>query len=99
LRRPDAAPGPAARQHPRLGLLLPDLGLDDKLRLVLRRRAKREDHVGQTRGGHPEIHRRIRRIDRRTADVRLYFGMVAAPILSTLFILSCLPSALLDFAI
>ena len=47
LRRADAAAGPAAAGHAALGLLLPDQRLDDELRLVLGRRAEREDHLGQ----------------------------------------------------
>ena len=54
LRRADAPPGPAARRRPALGLLLPDLRLDDELRLLLRRRPEREDHLGQARRRHPE---------------------------------------------
>ena len=34
-----------------LGLLLPDLGLDDVVRLVLGRDAEREDHLGQADRG------------------------------------------------
>ena len=46
---PDAASGPAPHGRPALGLLLPDQRLDDVLRLLLRRRAQREDHVGEAR--------------------------------------------------
>ena len=36
--------------HAALGLLLPDQRLDDELRLLLGRRAEREDHLGQALG-------------------------------------------------
>ena len=61
---------------PLLGLLLPDQRLDDELRLVLGRRAQREDHLGQARHRHAEVHHRVRRHDRRAADVRPRAGMV-----------------------
>ena len=35
------------RRSPALGLLLPDQRFDDELRVVFRRRAEREDHVGK----------------------------------------------------
>ena len=60
--------------RPALGLLLPDQRLDDELRLVLRRRAEREDHLGQARRRHAEVHHRVRRHDRRAADLRLRPG-------------------------
>ena len=59
-----------------LGIFLPDLRLDDQLRLVFRRGAERKDHLGQTRSDDAEIHRRIGRLDRRPADVCLYSGVV-----------------------
>ena len=55
---------------PRVGLLLPDQRFDDELRLVLRRRAEREDHLGQAVGRHAEVHHRVRCHDRRAADIR-----------------------------
>ena len=47
LRRPDAGAGSTDDGRPEVGLLLPDLRLDDQLRLLLRRRPQREDHLGQ----------------------------------------------------
>src|SRR5258707_971664 len=44
---------------------------DGELRVVLRRRAEREDHLGQAGRGHAEPRDRIGRVDRRTADVCL----------------------------
>ena len=41
-----------------LGLLLPDLRLDDLVRLVLGRDAKREDHLGQADREDPDVRRR-----------------------------------------
>ena len=77
LRRAHAAPGPAARRRAALGLLLPDHRLDHQLRLLLRRRAQRENHLGQARREHAEVHHRIRRLHRRAADVCLRSGLVA----------------------
>ena len=57
-------------ERPAVGLLLPDQRLDHELRLLLRRRAEREDHLGQARRRHAEVHHRERRDDRRAADVR-----------------------------
>ena len=54
LRRPDAASGPAAHERPAVGLLLSDQRFDDELRLLLRRRPQRKNHLGQTRQGHPK---------------------------------------------
>ena len=42
-------------ERPAVGLLLPDQRLDDELRLVLRRRAERENHLGQTRRRHAQV--------------------------------------------
>ena len=61
---------------PLLGLLLPDQRLDHELRLLLRRRAEREDHLGQARRRHAEVHHRVRRHHRRAADLRLRAGAV-----------------------
>ena len=48
-----------------------------RLRTVLLRcRSEREDHMGKTGPGYAEIHRRIRRYDRRTAYLRLRIGLV-----------------------
>ena len=49
---------------------------DNHLRLIFRRRPQRKNHLGQARSLNTEIHCRIGRFDRRTADVRLYFGLV-----------------------
>ena len=49
LRRADAAAGSEDAGRAALGLLLPDQRFDDELRLVLGRRAEREDHLGQAR--------------------------------------------------
>ena len=76
LRRADAAPGSAARERAAVGLLLPDLRLDHELRLVFRRRAQREDHLGQAGRDDAEVHRRERCVDRGAADVRLCAGVV-----------------------
>ena len=65
LRRADAAARPAAPRHAALGLFLSDQRLDDELRLVLGRRAEREDHLGQAVRFDPEVHHRVRRHDRR----------------------------------
>src|SRR6185503_8709809 len=70
LRRADAAARLAAPRYAALGLLLPDQRLDDELRLLLGRRPQREDHLGQALGLDPEVHHRVRRDDRRAADVR-----------------------------
>jgi deoxyhypusine synthase len=66
------------REHPRLGLFLPDIGFDHLVRLLLRRRAERKDHLGQARGIDTEIHHRIRRLDRRPADVCVRAGVVGS---------------------
>ena len=70
LQRPDV---------PVWALLLPDHRLDHELRLLFRRRAQREDHLGQARHRHAEVHHRERRQHRRAADVRDDPGGVAPP--------------------
>ena len=57
-------------RRPALGLLLPDQRLDDELRVVFGRRPEREDHLGQARHRHTEVHHRVRRDDRRAARLR-----------------------------
>ncbi len=74
---PMLAPGPAARACAALGLLLPDQRLDHELRFVLRRRAEREDHVGQARHRHAEVHHRVGRLDCGAADLRVLAQLVA----------------------
>jgi hypothetical protein len=76
LRSADAAPGFAAPPCAAVGLLLPDLGLDHQLRLLLRRRAQREDHLGQAGREYAQVHHRVRRLDRRPAAVCLRTGLV-----------------------
>ena len=44
-----------ARRRAALGLLLPDQRFDDELRLLLGRRAEREDHLGQARLDTPKF--------------------------------------------
>ncbi len=78
LRGADAAPGPAARERAAVGLLLPDLRLDHQLRVVLRRSAQREDHLGQAGREDAEVHRRVGRVHRGAADLRLRAGLVAS---------------------
>ncbi len=69
LRGADDVPGSRMGRRAVLGLLLPDFGLDDFVRIIFGRRSERKkDHLGQTRSGHPEIHRRVGRHDRRSAD-------------------------------
>ena len=80
LRGAHAAPGPAARERAAVGLLLPDQRLDDQLRIVLGRGAQRENHVGQAGRKDAQVHHRVRRIDRRAADVRLRSGLVGPPL-------------------
>ena len=75
---PDAAPGSAARARPVVGVLLPDFRFNHQLRLLLRRRAQRKDHVGQAGREDAEVHRRIRRLNRRAADVCIRAGLVTA---------------------
>ena len=58
------------REAPRVGLLLSDQRLDHELRFVLGCRSQREDHLGQARRRHTQVHRRIRCHHRGTADVR-----------------------------
>ena len=53
--------------------------LHDELRLLFRRRAEREDHLGQALGRDAEVHRRVRRHHRRTADLRLRSRLVSRP--------------------
>ena len=69
LRGADAAPGSAARARAAVGVLLPDLGFDDELRVVLGRCAEREDHVGQAGREDAEVHCGIGCVDRGAADV------------------------------
>src|SRR5690606_30395964 len=57
-----------------LGLLLPDQRFDDELRLLLGRDAEREDHLGQARRRHPEVHHRVGCNHRRSARLRLRHG-------------------------
>jgi deoxyhypusine synthase len=64
---------------PAVGLLLPDQRLDDQLRLVLRRRPQREDHVGQARRRYARLHHRVRRDHRRAAGVRVHPRLVTPP--------------------
>ncbi len=71
LRRAADHAGPA-RKVPAVGLLLPDFRQHDFVRLVQRRGAQRKNHLGKTGSGHAAIRHRVRRIDRRAADVRLY---------------------------
>ena len=54
-----------------LGLLRADLRRPHLLRRLLRGGAQREDHLGQARRGDPEVRHRVRRLDRRAADLRL----------------------------
>ena len=68
LRGPDAGAGPRPA-HAAVGLLRPDLRLDDQLRLLLGRRPQREDHLGQAGAGHAQLHRRERRDDRGPVDL------------------------------
>ena len=49
------------------------------LRLILRCRAQREDHLGQALQGHSPLHRRVRRHHRSASDIRLRPRLVAAP--------------------
>src|SRR4029077_16704271 len=53
-----------------MGLLLPDQRLDHQLRVVLRRGAQREDHLGETQRRDSEIHHRVGRNDCGAADFR-----------------------------
>ncbi len=69
LRGADARAGPADDGHSALGLLLPDQRFHHQLRLLLRCRAEREDHLGQALGGHAEVHHRVGRDHRGAADV------------------------------
>ena len=75
LRRADDPPG-SAPAVPVLGLLLPDQRLDHELRLVQRRVPDREDHLGQARREHAHVPDRVRRHDRRAADVRVAARLV-----------------------
>jgi deoxyhypusine synthase len=72
----DARAGPADKGRAAVGLLLPDQRLDDQLRLLLGRGAKREDHLGQAVGGHAQVHHRVGRDHRGAADVRHDPGVV-----------------------
>ena len=56
LRRPVDQVRPAGAGEA-LGLLLPDLRLDDVLRLLLGRDAEREDHLGQAHARHADVRR------------------------------------------
>jgi deoxyhypusine synthase len=72
-----AAPRSAAARGSTLGLLLPDLGFHDVVRVVLRGRPQREDHLGQAWCGHAQVHHRVRRLDRRAPHVRARTRLVA----------------------
>jgi deoxyhypusine synthase len=50
--------------------------IDHELRIVFRRGAEREDHLGQTWDRHAEIHRGVGRLDRRAADFCLFAEVV-----------------------
>ena len=63
-------------RDPAVEIFLPDIRLNDFVRILLRRRSEREDHLGKTGSGHPEIYRRIGRYNRRTAYLRLRIGLV-----------------------
>ena len=52
-----------------VGLLLPDFRLDHLLRLLLRGRAQRENHLGQAGPGHAQVHHRVGRDDCGPAGV------------------------------
>ena len=71
LRRPDAAPGSRAHRGAAVGLFLPNQRFDDELRQLLRRRAERENHLGQARGLNSEVRGRKRCHDLRAFDLRL----------------------------
>ena len=49
LRRADDVPGSRMGRRAVLGLLLPDFGLDDLVRIIFRRSSERKDHLGQAR--------------------------------------------------
>src|SRR6185436_11749402 len=76
-----------AHQRPALGLLLPDQRLHHQLRLLLRRRPEREDHLGQARRRHAVARDRVRRLDRGASRVRLCLRMVTVRTVAGL--LSC----------
>ena len=46
------------------------------IRFLFRRRSKRENHMGQARRGHSSLHRRVRRYDSGSPDVRIHIGLV-----------------------
>ena len=79
LRRADDVSGSGVGGHSVLGLFLPDFGLDHFVRFLFGRRTQRENHLGQAAARYAEIHRRVGRHDRRSADFRLCARLVACP--------------------
>ena len=62
---------PRVERRPPLVILLPDIRLHNILRLILRCRAQREDHLGQAFQGYSTFHSRVRRHHRSASDIRL----------------------------
>ena len=69
---------------PLLGLFLADQRFDHELWQLLRRRAERENHLGQARSDHAEIHHRERCDHRRAVDLCVGVGTVTDAVFTLL---------------
>ena len=76
MRGANAPAGFKTQENSFLELFLPDIGLDNELRLLFGRSAERKKHVGQIEHRGAEVRNRVGRDDRRSSCLRVDFRLV-----------------------